>query len=129
MNWLQKVMYGRYGADQLSIFLLGLYFALYLIAGWSGVEPLRWVGLVFIALAALRIFSRNYEKRRRENAIFTALLRPLIQWWRHQRTVRRDKAHRYFKCPNCRQQLRAPRGKGRIHVTCRTCGVSFEENT
>jgi len=129
MNWLQRVMYGRHGADQLSLFLMGLYMVLYVMAGLLGVEPLRWFGLVFLVLAAFRTLSRNHEKRSAENAKFTMLLRPLLQWIKYQRTVRRDKEHRYFKCPNCGQQLRAPRGKGRIHVTCRTCGVSFEENT
>lgn len=129
MNWLQKIMYGRHGLDQLSIFLLGLYAVLYFLAGLFGVFVLRWIGAVFLILAALRTFSQKHEKRRLENARFLDLVGPVLQWFRHQRTIRRDKEHRYFKCPNCGQQLRAPRGKGRIHVTCRSCGVSFEENT
>jgi hypothetical protein len=36
MNWLQRVMYGRRGVDQLSIFLMGLYLALHLLAGLLG---------------------------------------------------------------------------------------------
>lgn len=129
MNWLQKIMYGRHGADMLSVSLMGLYLVLYLLAGFSGLILLRWFGLVFLALAAFRTLSRNYEKRRAENAKFMALVGPLLQWFKYRRTVHRDKENRYFKCPNCGQQLRAPRGKGRIHVTCRSCGVSFEENT
>ena len=129
MNWLQRVMYGRNGADQLSIFLMGLYLVLYVLAGLFGVEILRLIGSVFLVFSAFRIFSRNHEKRRSENTKFLTLVNPLLQWIRFRRTVRRDKEHRYFKCPNCGQQLRAPRGKGRIHVTCRSCGVSFEENT
>jgi len=129
MNWLQKVMYGRYGADQLSIFLLGLYMVIYFLAGLPGLSLLRWLSLVLLVLGALRTFSRNHEKRRAENAKFMALASPFLQWFKYRRTIRKDKEHRYFKCPNCGQQLRAPRGKGRIHVTCRSCGVSFEENT
>ncbi len=129
MNWLHRVMYGRHGADQLSVFLMGLYLVIYFLDRLLGVEPLRWVGLIFLALAAFRTFSRNHEKRQAENDKFMALVRPLMQWIKYRRTVFRDKEHRYFKCPNCGQQLRAPRGKGRIHVTCRSCGVSFDENT
>ena len=44
-------------------------------------------------------------------------------------TVFRDKEHRYFRCPNCGQYLRVPRGKGKINVTCRNCGASFEEKS
>jgi ribosomal protein L37AE/L43A len=122
-------MYGRHGADQLSIFLLGLYLVLYFLAGLVGVDPMRWAGLVFLALAAFRTLSRNHEKRRAENSRFMALAGPVLQWFKYRRTIHKDKEHRYFKCPNCGQQLRAPRGKGRIHVTCRSCGVTFEENT
>ena len=35
----------------------------------------------------------------------------------------------YLKCPNCGQMLRVPRGKGRITVTCRGCGASFQEKS
>ena len=35
----------------------------------------------------------------------------------------------YLKCPNCGQMLRVPRGKGKITVTCRGCGASFQENS
>ena len=35
----------------------------------------------------------------------------------------------YLKCPNCGQQLRVPRGKGRITVTCRSCGAVFQEKS
>lgn len=129
MNWLQRVMYGRHGIDQLSIFMLGLYLFLYFLSGLFSFLMLRWIGLAFLAFAALRTFSRNHEKRRAENAKFLALTGPALQWFKYQRTILRDKDHRYFKCPNCGQHLRAPRGKGRIHVTCRSCGVSFEENT
>ena len=40
-----------------------------------------------------------------------------------------DREHRYFKCPNCGQQMRVPRGKGRITVHCRSCGAVFEEKS
>ena len=46
-----------------------------------------------------------------------------------RRTMAQDKDHRYFKCPNCGQQLRVPKGKGKLNITCRNCGVSFEKNT
>ena len=55
--------------------------------------------------------------------------RPRPERFRLRRTIHRDKDHRYFKCPNCGQQLRVPRGKGKITVTCRNCGVSFEEKS
>ena len=54
---------------------------------------------------------------------------PFLKWLRLQQTMRKDKAHRYFKCPNCSQYLRVPRGKGKITVTCRSCKASFQEKS
>lgn len=64
-----------------------------------------------------------------ENARFLALAGPAIRWLRMRRTIRRDKEHRYFKCPNCGTVSAVPRGKGKITVNCRNCGASFEERS
>lgn len=37
--------------------------------------------------------------------------------------------HNIVACPECRQQLRIPVGKGRIRVTCTACGARFESVT
>ncbi len=39
----------------------------------------------------------------------------------------KDPAYKYFKCPDCGREYRAPRGKGKIRVTCRQCGKQFEK--
>ena len=122
-------MYGRYGNDQLSIFLMALYIFLSLLSGLLSSGILYYVSLVPIVFCVYRMLSRNLYKRREENARFLELVGPLTRWFRLQRTMRRDKEHRYFKCPNCGQQLRVPRGKGKVQITCRSCGVSFEENS
>ncbi len=122
-------MYGRYGGDQLSWFLLAVYVILVLLSGLPHLEILSWVATAVFLWSFYRILSRQYAKRRAENARFLTAAGPAIRWWRMQRTIRRDKEHRYFKCPNCGQYLRVPRGKGKITVNCRNCGVSFEEKS
>ena len=107
-NALQRFMYGRYGNDQLNTALLVLYLALYLVYFLTGFDPLYWISFALILFALFRMLSRNPARRRAENA---------------------DKEHCYFKCPNCGQQLRVPRGKGKITVTCRSCGAVFEEKS
>lgn len=129
MNFLQKLMLGRYGGDHLSIFLMVVYLLLYMLSGLPHMGFLSWVAMALAILAIYRMFSRQIEKRRAENAKFLQLARPLMSWWRTHRARRKDKDHCYFKCPNCGQQLRVPKGKGKINVTCRNCGVSFEEKS
>ncbi|MEG1858145.1 MAG: hypothetical protein RR216_05340 [Pseudoflavonifractor sp.] len=129
MSWLQKIMYGRYGGDPLSLGLMALYLVLYLLSGILRWGWLSWLALLPVVFALLRMFSRNVPKRRAENAKFMALVGPAVRWFKMRRTIHRDKEHAYFKCPNCGQYLRVPKGKGKLTVTCRNCGVSFEEKT
>lgn len=128
-NALQRLMYGRYGHDQLNQFLVILSLALYLIFVFAGWTFLYTISFLLMAAALFRCLSRNYDRRREENRKFQALVRPVVSWYRLRRTIHRDKDHCYFKCPSCGQQLRVPRGKGRITVTCRGCGASFEEKS
>ena len=128
-NTIQRFMYGRYGNDSLNLFLIGTYLVLYLLFVISGLELLYWISFVLLAVSLFRMLSRNTGRRREENARFTRAVQPVLRWWRLRLTIHRDKEHRYFKCPNCGQQLRVPSGKGRITVTCRNCGATFEEKS
>lgn len=126
---LQRFLYGRYGSDQLNIFLLGAYLVLLLLSTLPGLAVLELIALALMVWSLFRILSRNYAARRAENAKFLKMAGPVIRWYRLRRTILRDKEHRYFKCPNCGQQLRVPKGKGKITVTCRGCGASFQEKS
>ena len=106
-SWMMRFMAGRYGGDQLNMLLIALYVILYVY----------------------RSFSRDLERRRGENARFLQAVRPAARRWNAFRARAHDKEHRYFKCPNCGQQMRVPRGKGRITVHCRSCGAVFEEKS
>ena len=128
-NAIQRLMYGRYGTDQLNLFLMGVYLLLYLVFALTRVTLLYWVSFVLLIWSLFRTLSRNMERRRMENARFMRLAGPVLSWLRLRRTIRRDKEHVYFKCPSCGQQLRVPRGKGKITVTCRGCGASFQEKS
>ncbi len=129
MNFIQRLLYGRYGWDQLNFCLTGVALVLYLLDLFLDASPLYILYLPCILVVLFRVLSRNYARRRAENAKFLTVAGPTIRWFKLQRTIHRDKEHRYFKCPNCGQQLRVPRGKGKISITCRNCGVSFDEKT
>lgn len=128
-NAIQRFMYGRYGNDQLNLFLLGLYLLLYLVYMFVRVDLLYFISFALLAVTLFRLLSRNLERRRMENARFMRTMGPVISWIHMRRNIRRDKEHVYFKCPSCGQRLRVPRGKGQITVTCRSCGASFQEKS
>ena len=129
MNWLRRMMMGRYGSDQLGIALIGLYGVLYLLSRLLRSHTLDLLSLAVILWAFYRMFSRQLERRRQENTRFLEAVDPLVRRYNVNKCRRRDKDHCYFKCPNCGQQLRVPKGKGKIQITCRSCGVNFEEKT
>ena len=128
-GWLSRFMAGRYGGDQLNLFLIALYLVLYVVFLFTRLVALELIGTAALVVSLLRSLSRNIERRRAENARFLQMVRPLWRRWTGFRTRAHDKEHRYFKCPNCGQQMRVPRGKGRITVHCRACGAAFEEKS
>ncbi|MCM1440850.1 MAG: hypothetical protein NC131_16865 [Roseburia sp.] len=129
MNFLQRFMYGRNGLDSLGLFTMALYMAIYLVSAFTGWWPLYYVSSLLAFAFLFRVLSRNLPRRQKENAAFQRAFAPLTRWVRRRRLIRQDKAHRYLKCPNCHQQLRVPRGKGKLRVTCRACGGTFEAKT
>ena len=124
-GWLSRFMAGRYGGDQLNLFLIVLYLVLDLVFLFTRLLVLELLGTAVLVVSLFRSLSRNIERRREENTRFLQFVRPVRRWW----TNAHDKEHRYFKCPNCGQQMRVPRGKGRITVHCRSCGAAFEERS
>jgi len=121
-DWFRNVMMGRYGQDQLGtvLFAAGLVsMVLSMIFGrflWSSVFSfLSWFLLIW---CIFRMYSRNIEARSRENRAFTNFLAHL-----------KDKDHRYFRCPQCRQTVRVPRGRGKINIRCPKCNRQFIKKT
>ena len=88
------------------------------------------IGIVLAILWIFHVFSRNVSKRQAENTRFEyrmqkirRKLASLKQRWKDR------KDYKYFRCPNCKQMIRAPRHKGKIRVTCSKCGHIFLTKT
>jgi len=126
-RFLQKLQYwmmGRNGTDQLSIALLIAGFVISLFSNFFW--PLIFLSYAIYIWMLFRMFSRNVPARQRENQVFLRVWRPITQWFSFQRTRFRDrKLYRYFKCPHCGLRLRAPKGRGKIQVTCQKCHTEF----
>ena len=121
-------MYGRYGQDQLNIFLLIAAVVLMVLGAFTGKVGsfLNALSLALLVLTWIRMLSKNLPRRRAENARFLDLRYRVTGWFRRLKTrwdQRRD--YRFFSCPACHTTLRVPKGRGKIRIVCRKCGTSF----
>ena len=124
---MRRFMYGRYGVDQLNIFLLVAAVALNVIAMILSrlgavcrvigmLLSLLSYGVLFLYL--FRFLSRNLEKRILEN-------RRYLTW----KSKILDRQNRYYRCPNCKQTVRVPKGRGKICIKCPKCSEKFIRKT
>ena len=119
---LRNFMMGRYGTDRLNMAILCVGLAASLLSVFFQSAPLNLVlfllsyGMMFWAI--FRSLSRNTYKRYQENRRFLQFFDRL-----------KDRQHRYFDCPTCRQMVRVPRGKGKIAITCPRCREKFVKKT
>lgn len=128
--WLQKIMKGRNGGDQLCMGLLLLSFFISLIAGYLKQPIINYVSYIPFLICVYRMFSKDIEKRRMENYKFMIAISPLYSWFKKSsKRVKDMKTHKYYKCPNCKQKLRLPKGKGKISITCTKCKTKFVKKT
>ncbi len=132
-RWIQRMavwMQGRYGPDELNLFLSRLGMLLCIL---SLFPPLRICGAAAWAVLGIAIFrmcSKNLPRRRQEREQYlvlrgrvrsrTALLR---RRWQDRRTCR------YYVCKQCGTTLRVPKGAGKIEITCPKCRRAFQKKT
>jgi hypothetical protein len=121
-NKLRQFMAGRYGTDKLNtcILVLGVIVSIVAAILRNPLLTLVFATLSYVLMfwAIFRTFSRNTYKRYQENRKFLMLLDRI-----------KDRKHRYYSCPRCRQPVRVPRGKGKIAITCPKCKEKFIKKT
>ena len=118
----RNFMMGRYGSDKLNLTLL----IISVLLCWFGsLFSYTTVKLSFIVLsyvlmlwAIFRMLSRKTYKRYLENRKYLQFIDQI-----------RDRDHRYYDCPRCRQQVRVPKGKGKIAISCPKCREKFIKKT
>ena len=119
---IQRFMMGRYGTDKLNMWILGAGLILCVISifipGLVVDLALTICSYVLMGWAIFRTLSRNTYKRYRENRRFLMMLDRI-----------KDREHKYFDCPKCRQPVRVPKGKGKIMITCPKCKEKFQRKS
>jgi len=123
-------MTGRYGTDQLSMALLILAVILTFTGSITNINVLAYLSYIPLGLCIYRILSKNATKRKMENYKFSILMSPVYSWSKKKlNMIKGSKMHRYFKCPYCKAQLRLPKGKGKIKISCPVCKKEFVKKT
>ena len=129
-NWFARFMYGRYGSDGLNRFLSTASLVLFVLSMFTGWNILYWLGLVGIILCYVRMFSYNREKRAAENRLFYEKTQTIRSLWANRKKRKpRDPNYKYFRCPRCGQELRVPRGRGKLEITCPKCKAQFTKKS
>lgn len=139
-----KFLQGTYGVDLLSLFLILISCILNI---W---DITRIFSILLLFFAFYRAFSKKIYKRREEYNIFYTYTNKLLSKFGkslpynlpvydlNNLSTYSDKLKSYYtekknykitKCPNCKQKLRLPRGKGKIVVTCKKCSTKFDFRT
>jgi len=130
MNFLRRFMAGRNGPDNLTIASFVVSIILNFIYMSFGIVIVEILSTVLMLYAMFRMLSRNIVKRRAENARFMGTFSPVKEWVSEKIIqIKSSKTHKFFKCPGCKNILRVPRGKGKIHITCPKCGQRFDGKT
>lgn len=138
---------GRNGSDPFTVFLAGIAFLLVIIYPLFEIREVQFgllaAALLLAALSVFRMFSRNIAKRRNENEVFLKIFsskkrkerrleKKNAKLAKKERKARRKedmKTHVYYKCPECNTELRVPRCKGKIRITCPKCSTQFIKKT
>ena len=114
----QQFMTGRYGSDKLNMVILVAAIVLEILYAFLGLPVFAILSILLIILAFFRMFSKNKEKRTKENHFLLQLISE-AKMLRH---------YHIYKCPGCRQKIRVPRKGGVIvDVSCPKCQTTFRK--
>lgn len=136
-QWFSRLMTGRYGVDHLSRFLsiavcvlLVLSLVLRSLMDGRVSAVINWIAIAGLFWSYWRSLSRNFTARQRENIRYLTVQNRFTSFFRRNRdNIRYRKEYKFYQCPGCKTTVRVPAGKGRIRITCRRCGYSFEKKT
>ena len=122
----RRFMTGRYGSDGLNQFLSICALVLLAISLLLRSSLVSWLGIAVLGVCYWRMLSRNISRRTEENYRFYNLQQRVQNKFAGLKSQWQGrKYYCYYRCPQCRQKLRVPRGRGRIQISCPRCGTQF----
>lgn len=127
---LRQFMIGRYGVDTMSKTLIWVAIVCYIIGVFTKKGLFSWVGIILLFYIYFRMFSKNIYKRAAENQMFVGKTAGIRTWFYNRKNeIKARKTHHIYRCPNCKQKIRVPKGKGRISIHCPKCDNDFIKNS
>ena len=123
---LARFMVGRNGVDDLARFESWFVLVVLILSIFTRSGLLDLIAIALIVHMYFRVFSRNVSKRYEENQKFLNFRYDwTVKWTRKKKHFEQRKMYKFYKCPMCRQEVRVPRGHGKICITCPKCREEF----
>ena len=119
---INEFMYGRYKGDELNRFLIVIYLILWVLSFFPYLGILQLLNTLIFVFIIYRALSKNIYARQKELNKYLNIKNKLkSQIALNKQKHLNRKTHLYFKCKNCKANLRVPKGKGKIEITCPKC--------
>lgn len=127
---ISKFMEGRYGFDELSMFLNTAGLIMLFLAYIPYLQCFSIAAWIVLIWAVVRAMSKNYAKRREELNKYYSIKKKITDKFSLWKVIWKErKTHVFFKCKNCGAVLRVPKGRGEIVVTCPKCKSKIDKKT
>lgn len=116
-------MYGRYGLDALSKFLLRVLFWVLMFHILIHHYIMFIIECFLLLIIIYRILSKKIYRRNKENQIYLKIKNYLLRPFKNIIRNFKDKEHIYKKCHKCKKVLKLPlpEKKGIKHAKCPNC--------
>ena len=123
-------MQGRYGVDSLSRFLSVILLIVIVIGLFVKIPFSEVISIALLIVLYWRMFSKNISGRYAENQKFLHFRDKLLgNLSDFGSSMSQFKDYHIYRCPQCSQKIRIPRGKGHIMVKCPRCGFEFHKKS
>ena len=126
---IYRFMMGRYGIDELYVFLMIIDVVLGVINAFLSSFLISLLVFLTVIYALFRVFSRNVSKRQAENRKFLNIKWKIGSFFSSifkSKKTSDKKTHVFRICPSCKAKIRLPRKKGPHKVRCPRCQVLFD---
>ena len=128
--FINKFMYGRYKGDEFNRFLMIIYLIFWILSIFPYLRFLQIINTLILIFILYRSFSKNIYARQKELNNYLKIKNKIKAYFNFNKQKHQNKkTHLYFKCTNCKANLRVPKNKGKIEVTCPKCKHKMIKNS